>query len=408
MEFQRTSTSQAVEIAQTFRALAICGPRQVGKTWLMEKVAAQIGGYSFVSLDDAALCEQARNDPRLFLQIHPAPLCIDEIQKAPELFPEMKMILDRSSARGQFLMSGSQQFKLMKGAKESLAGRIGILRLQGLSKAEIARRPAARPFVPSMEARQWREGEAWDVRRAYAELLKGCYPECFAEPRMDVSRYFSSYVETYVERDIREMVDISNIGKFRMFMKVCAARTGQLLNYADLARDTGISVPTARTWLSLLETSGLVYILYPYYNNLIKRAVKTPKLYWTDAGLCAHLLGISSAESAIASPISGALLETFVVMEVLKSHWYAGTNASFWFYRDAEQCEVDLILDLDGKLYPIEVKRAASVKARDVVRGMTAFRETAGDAASMGAVLLLSDSFAALDAQTALVPIGRM
>ena len=259
-----------------------------------------------------------------------------------------------------------------------------------------------------MDARQWREGEAWDVRRAYAELLKGCYPECFAEPRMNVSRYFSSYVETYVERDIREMVDITNIGKFRTFMKVCAARTGQLLNYADLARDTGISIPTARTWLSLLETSGLVYILYPYYNNLIKRAVKTPKLYWTDAGLCAHLLGIASAESAITSSLSGSLLETFVVMEVLKSHWYAGTNASFWFYRDAEQREVDLILDLDGKLYPIEIKRAASVKARDVASGMKAFRETASDVASTGAVLPLPDSFAALDAQTALIPIGRM
>jgi uncharacterized protein len=411
MQFERTIEPVAEEIARTFRAMVVCGPRQVGKTWLLKKLSAKLGGYHFVSLDDAALCEQAKNDPKLFLQLHPAPLFIDEVQRAPELFPEMKMILDGSEARGQYLMTGSQQFKVMKGAKESLAGRIGILRLQGLSKAEIEGRAGARPFVPSLEVKDFGGGGgeegAWDVRRVYELIVKGGYPECWSTPRMNVGHYFASYIETYIERDIREMVDVTNIGKFRTFMRVCAARTGQLLNYADLARDAGISTPTARTWLSMLEASGIVYILYPYYNNMIKRVVKTPKLYFTDAGLCAHLLGITSAEAAIDSPLSGALLETYVVMEICKSHWYAGTNAAFWFYRDANQHEVDLILDYEGRLYPIEIKRAAAVKGREILPNMNAFRETTKSAA-VGAVVLLSPQFGAIDSRTALIPIDLL
>ncbi len=411
MQFERIIEPVAEEIARTFRAMVVCGPRQVGKTWLLKKLSRALGGYHFVTLDDAALCEQAKNDPKLFLQLHPAPLFIDEVQRAPELFPEMKMLLDESTERGQYLMTGSQQFKMMKGAKESLAGRIGILRLQGLSKAEIEGRARVRPFVPSLEVKDFGggggDGGAWDVRRVYELVVKGGYPECWSTPRLNVSHYFASYIETYIERDIREMVDVTNIGKFRTFMRVCAARTGQLLNYADLARDAGISTPTARTWLSLLETSGLVYILYPYYNNLIKRATKTPKLYFTDTGLCAHLLGITSVESAIESPLSGALLETYVVMEICKSHWYAGTNAAFWFYRDANQHEVDFILDYEGRLYPIEIKRAAAVKGRDILPNMNAFRATTKSAA-VGAVLLLAPQFGAIDSQTALIPIGLL
>lgn len=407
MQFQRTIEPIAEETARTFRAMIVCGPRQVGKTWLLKRIVGKLGGYQFLTLDDEGLCEQAKSDPKLFLQLHPSPLCIDEIQRAPELFPEMKMRLDGSAERGQYLMTGSQQFKMMKRAKESLAGRVGILRLQGLSKAEIEGKPSKPPFLPSLDARRWEGVNAdWDVHRAYDAVVKGGYPECFSEPRMNVSRYFRSYVETYIERDIREMVDVTNIGLFRTFMRVCAARTGQLLNYADLARDTGISTPTARTWLSLLEISGLVYILYPYYNNLIKRAVKTPKLYFTDTGLCSHLLGITTSEAAVSSPMSGALLETYAIMEICKSHWYAGTNAEFWFYRDASQHEIDLVLEMDGRLYPIEVKRAASVKARDVLPNMNAFRQSVATEAGCGAVVLISPGFSAIDAQTALIPVG--
>jgi predicted AAA+ superfamily ATPase len=227
-------------------------------------------------------------------------------------------------------------------------------------------------------------------------------------PKINVRRYFSSYIETYIERDIREMVDVANIAQFQTFMRVCAARTGQLLNYADLARDAAISVPTARTWLSMLETSGVVYILHPYYGNLIKRAVKTPKLYFTDTGLCSHLLGITTAKAAIDSPLSGALLETYVVMEIMKSHWYSGNDAKFWFFRDAEKHEIDLLIEHGGRLYPVEIKRASSVKAKDINRNMDVFRKTTPGIDAMGAVVLVSSSLGALDANTALIPIGAL
>jgi predicted AAA+ superfamily ATPase len=305
-------------------------------------------------------------------------------------------------------MTGSQQFKVMKNARESLAGRVGILRLQGLSKAETEGRISPNPFVPSMNPERWRNLLNWGIRDVYAAIVRGGYPECHSIPSLRVRHYFASYIDTYIERDIREMIDITNIGTFRTFMRVCAARTGQLLNYADLARDVGISTPTARAWLSMLETSGVIYLLHPYYNNLIKRAVKTPKLYFTDTGLCSHLLGITSAEAAIDSPLSGALLETYVLMDIFKSHWYAGSDAQFWFFRDGDQREVDLILDYEGRLHPIEIKRAASIKPGDIRLGFSAFHAAVGNRAATGSVVLIGDSFGALDAETALIPVGAL
>ena len=408
MEFERHIIKAAEEVATTFRAMAVCGPRQVGKTWLLKRLAAKLGGYDMVSLDDESLREQARNDPKLFLDLHPAPLFIDEIQSAPELFSAMKMRLDASDARGQYLMTGSQQFKMMKGAKESLAGRVGILRLAGLSKAEIAGKGPSAPFLPALDAKRFGNAGDWDIRKTYEAIVKGAYPECHAVPTINVRRYFSSYIATYIERDIREMVDVANIAQFQTFMRVCAARTGQLLNYADLARDAAISVPTARTWLSMLETSGVVYILHPYFNNLIKRAVKTPKLYFTDTGLCSHLLGITSAQAAIDSSLSGALLETYVVMEIMKSHWNCASDVKFWFFRDAEKHEIDLVIEDGGKLYPVEVKRASSVKAKDINRNMDVFREATPGVSAMGAVVLVSSTMGALDHNTVLIPVGAL
>lgn len=406
MEYRRRIERIAAETAQSFRAMIVSGPRQVGKTWLLTELTKRLGGYETVCLDDDDLLTLAKNDPKLFLQLHPSPLYVDEIQRAPELFPAMKMIVDASNDRGQFLMTGSQQFKMMKGAKESLAGRVGILKLFGLSKAELEGRTDSTAFLPTLDVGNWSYGNGWDIYRTYDAIVKGGYPECHAQHKMNVGRYFHSYVETYIERDIREMVDIANIGLFKRFMQVCAARTGQLLNYADLSRDVGISIPTARTWISLLETSGLVMILHPYYNNLIKRATKTPKLYFTDTGLCAHLLGITSGKAAIESPLSGALLETYVILEICKSHWYSGSDANFWFFRDADGHEIDLLIEQSGTLYPVEVKRASSVKAMDVGRNFRVCRDACNKMMRMGGVVLIADKLGAVDAQTATIPVG--
>lgn len=406
MEFRRRIEELAAETAQSFRAMIVSGPRQVGKTWLLTELTRRLGGYETVCLDDDDLQQLAKNDPKLFLQLHPSPLYVDEIQRAPELFPAMKMVVDASSRRGQFLMTGSQQFKMMRGAKESLAGRVGVLKLFGLSKAELEGRTNSAAFLPSFDVPDRPHGKAWDIHQVYDAIVKGGYPECHAQPKLNVGRYFRSYIETYVERDVREMVDVANIGLFRRFMQVCAARTGQLLNYADLSRDAGISIPTARTWVSLLETSGLVMILHPYYNNLIKRAVKTPKLYFTDTGLCSHLLGITSGKAAIESPASGALLETYVILEICKSHWYAGSDANFWFFRDACGHEVDLLIEQGGGLYPVEIKRASSVKAADVGLNFRVSREACNPIMRTGGVILISDKLGAVDSQTATIPVG--
>ena len=406
MEYRRRIERIAAETAQSFRAMIVSGPRQVGKTWLLTELTKRLGGYETVCLDDDDLLTLAKNDPKLFLQLHPSPLYVDEIQRAPELFPAMKMIVDASNDRGQFLMTGSQQFKMMKGAKESLAGRVGILKLFGLSKAELEGRTDSTAFLPSLDVENWSYGKGWDIHRTYDAIVKGGYPECHAQHKMNVGRYFHSYVETYIERDIREMVDIANIGLFKRFMQVCAARTGQLLNYADISRDAGISIPTARTWISLLETSGLIIILHPYYNNLIKRATKTPKLYFTDTGLCAHLVGSTSGTAAIESPLSGALLETYVILEICKSHWYSGSDANFWFFRDADGHEIDLLIEQNGTLYPVEVKRASSVKATDVGRNFRVCRDACNQMMRMGGVVLIADKLGAVDAQTATIPVG--
>jgi predicted AAA+ superfamily ATPase len=406
MEFERSMESLTREVASTFRAMVVSGPRQVGKTWLLRKVTKALGGYEELSFDDPALVEQARTDPGLFLQMHPGKLYLDEVQRVPELFPAMKRELDREDGTGRYLMTGNQQFPMSKGLGESLAGRVGVLRLNGLTKAEAEGRPGVGGYVPTMTARGG--GAGGGVRELYAAVVKGGYPECHRRPEMNVRRYFASYIETYIERDVRDMVDISNVGTFRTFMRVCAARTGQLLNYADLARDSGVSVPTARKWLSMLETTGIVWLLHPYHNNLVKRAAKTPKLYFTDSGLCSHLLGVASAEAGLESAASGALLETFAVMEICKRHWYAGSDAHFWFFRDGEGREVDLLLEREGRLHPIEVKRATMVRERDVRPGMRAFRAAAGASAGTGAVLYGGETFGALDSQTVLVPIAKM
>ena len=356
MEFERYIIKTAEEVATTFRAMAVCGPRQVGKTWLLKHLVAKLGGYETVSLDDESLREQARNDPKLFLDLHPAPLFIDEIQSVPELFSALKMRLDASDARGQYLMTGSQQFKMMKGAKESLAGRVGILRLAGLSKSEIEGRPPSAPFLPVLDVKRFGHAGGWDIRTVYEAVVKGGYPECHAVPTINVRRYFSSYIETYIERDIREMVDVSSIAQFQTFMRVCAARTGQLLNYADLARDAAISVPTARTWLSMLETSYIVYRLRPDFNNFSKRLIKSPKLYFHDTGLACSLLEIKDAKQVESHYLKGGLFENYVINLFMKKAINKGETPQLSFWRDNKGNEVDLLETIEGKQFAYEIK----------------------------------------------------
>ncbi|MCL2648925.1 MAG: ATP-binding protein, partial [Phycisphaerales bacterium] len=288
-----------------------------------------------------------------------------------------------------FWLTGSQQFHLMKNVSESLAGRVAILDLQGLSQSEKAKdetRPAFLPDIPLQTKRP-----VWSTQDAFDVIVKGSFPQLF--DGTPPSMFYSAYVRTYIERDVREILNISNEHAFLKFLKVMAGRTGQVLNYHDISRDIEISVNTVKSWVSVLETSGVIYLLPPYFRNLTKRAIKTPKMYFLDTGLCCYLTGITTGEMALNHSMSGALFETYAVSEILKSYWHNGERPFAYFYRDAQGKEIDLILDKNGKLWPIEIKQTATpnpkmVQSFDVLsasgRGRGALVCTANKLISMG------------------------
>jgi predicted AAA+ superfamily ATPase len=362
MFFARTLTKTLENVSKTFPVVLITGPRQVGKTTLFEK--SKESNRTYISLDDPQLRTLAKNDPNLFLQTYKTPLLIDEVQYAPELFPYIKMAVDKEKKKGMFWLTGSQQFNLMKGISESLAGRVAILELQGLSQGEKHKTPQAAPFLPEVNA--VKKFRRMDVAQVYEAILRGSYPALFATPHMDKNIFYASYLKTYIERDIRTLINISDEHSFLKFMRVAAARTGQMINYSDMARDVDVSYNTIKAWLSILETSGLIYLLQPFYNNVASRAIKTPKLYFLDTGLCCYLSGWDNATTLSNGAMSGAMLETYVVSEILKSYWHNGLQVAAYYYRDKDKKEIDLLIDRNGTLYPIEIKRTASPKESDV------------------------------------------
>ena len=356
MYYKRTLSHTIQQAAAFFKVVLLTGPRQVGKSTLLERMAEP--NRSRATLDDMDALSLARADPATFFENFPPPILIDEVQRAPNLFTHIKLLADRSPKKGQFWLTGSQQFGMMKNVTESLAGRVAILDMQGFSQAEKMRdetRPAFLPDIPLQTKRP-----VWTARKIYDVIAKGSFPQLFDGTPAPL--FYSSYIRSYIERDIREVLRITQEHAFLKFLKVAAARTGQLLNYNDMARDIEVSVNTVKSWVSALETSGLVYLLQPYFSNLTKRAIKTPKLYFLDTGLCCHLTGITSGEMAMNHTLDGALLETYVVSEILKSHWHNGERPSAWFYRDAQGREIDLLLEKNGKLWPVEIKKTATPK----------------------------------------------
>jgi uncharacterized protein len=332
MYFKRTLSESLQKASKTFPIVFITGPRQVGKTTLLEQCSQEDRVY--VTLDDTEIRALAKRDPALFFQRFKAPLLIDEVQYAPELFPYLKMIADKEKKTGIFWLTSSQQFHLMKNISESLAGRVALLDLQGLSQCEKFNKPVRFPFLPANNLEKVVE---LDLKSVYEIILKGSYPALYAQENIDIKLFYSSYLRTYLERDVRDLLNISDEQKFVTFLKVAAARTGQLLNYADIARDVDVSQNTVKSWISILQTSGLIYLLQPYYTNITSRAIKTPKLYFLDTGLCCYLTGWSTSETLETSAMSGAIFETYVVSEILKSYWHNGKQPQLYFYREKEK-----------------------------------------------------------------------
>lgn len=386
MLFPRDLAATVRECSDTFPALLVTGPRQVGKSTLLESAAE--GGRRVVTLDDPAVRRLARDDPAFFFQTYRPPLLIDEIQYAPQLFPHVKMICDRERRNGLFWMTGSQQFDMMRNVSESLAGRVAVLDLLGLSSSEIARRPRDGTFLDRLllSTPPGRSPEA--PSDCFRRILRGSYPALWANPRLDPVRFFDSYIRTYLERDIRPLVALEKESEFLAFLRVAAARTGQMVNFTDLARDAGVSPNTAKGWLSVLQASGLVRLLRPYSRNLSSRAVKTPKLYFTDTGLACRLVGWTSPKTLMDGAFAGAILETHVVVEILKSFLHLGREAPVWFFRDRDGREIDLLLESDDLLHPVEIKKKATPTPADCA----AFAAIPPGRRGTGAVICFSDS----------------
>lgn len=361
--YKRTIEKVVKEVSKDFPVLLIAGPRQVGKTTLLEKCKDKKRNY--VSLDDLNSRILAKNDPALFLQTYTSPIIIDEIQYGPELFSYIKLEVDKKKKNGLFWITGSQKFLLMKNINESLAGRVAILDLLGLSQAELDHNSElSKPFIPDRKILKKDSGKNLNLAKLYKRIWLGSFPRIHVNRGRARDIFYKSYIQTYLQRDISDILKVTDQEAFYRFLCAVAARTAQLLNYADLARDSGIDPKTAKSWMSVLETSGLVYILKPYFSNLSKRLVKAPKIYFLDTGLCSYLTKWSSSELLEAGAMSGAILETYFFSEILKSYWYNGLEANFYYYRDQDQLEIDLLIEQNDLLYPVEFKKTATPSIR--------------------------------------------
>lgn len=407
MYITRHMEKPVMELNEQYPVLLLTGPRQVGKTTMLEHLIEVEGkGRKKVSLDDLTLRELAKTDPKMFFQLYQPPLLIDEVQYAPELFPYIKIMVDERHQPGDFWLTGSQLFKMMEGVQESLAGRVALLHLSPLSQSEIMKRPPEPPFsleLPLLSERQ-NGRQMLNTPEVFQRIHQGGMPALVTGTYSNASIFYSSYIDTYMERDVRRLSNDIDSLKFLRFLRSVAARTSQQVNYKGIADDAEIDQTTAKNWLHVLEALGIIFLLEPYSNNVLKRTVSTPKLYFYDSGIVCYLTRWSSPETAMEGAMSGALLENYTVAEIIKTYQNAGQEPFLYYYRDKDAREIDLILERDGKLFPIEIKKMASppkklTKVFDLIDKSPLQRGT-------GAILCMADQLSAFDQNNLIVPIS--
>ena len=400
---KRDIEDKIISLSKEYACVLITGPRQVGKTTVLKQIMSF--DRSYVTLDDLEERRIAKTDPALFFQLHELPIMIDEVQYAPELFSYIKIAIDNGAKPGDFWLTGSQAFKMMELAQESLAGRVAILHMSSLSQHEIYGQGDNAPFAVELNKLKERKskGKAADIKEMYDRIWKGSMPGLISGRFSDRDIFYSSYIQTYIERDVAELINLNDKFLFQDFIRAAACRSGQMLNIHDIAGDVGISDETAKRWLAVLEKSDIIFYVRPYSNNLLKRTVKTPKMYFFDTGLIAYLTRYSSAEILQNGANNGAILENFVVSEIIKSYHNDGKECLLWYYRDKDNNEIDMVIESDGELHPLEIKRSVNpgtelVKAFNVLDKGSVKR-------GKGAILCMRPELSAVNADNYIVPI---
>ena len=398
MEYiKRAIEDIALHSDQTFKAVLITGARQTGKTKMIRQLFPD---KKYVLLDDPFIEDQANSNPNMFMILNQPPVVLDEVQRAPGLFRYIKIACDESEEKGLFCLSGSQPLELMEQASESLSGRVSIIELSPLSQREINRDPFNLPFLPTMEYIRERNKTAMVPKNLWERIHRGGYPE-LQNPEIDWNVFFSSYVKTYLERDVRKLSAVQDLNDFRKFMVAVAARTGQMVNYSNIADEIGKDQSTVKAWMSILEASGIVYLLEPYTPSVLNRAIKTPKVYFRDTGLAAYLTRWLTPETLATGAMSGPFFETFVITEILKSYSNRGLDyrycVSYYRGRDKKkvkkngetvevESEIDLIIEENGVLYPIVIKESLQVTA-DETAAFTVLDKVPEKKRGMGAII---------------------
>ena len=404
MEYiSRNLEAVVMQVTREFPAVLVTGPRQVGKTTMLQKLMEGTD-RKYVSLDDLNERSLAKTDPELFLQAHKPPVLIDEVQYAPELFPYIKIYADSHHEPGAFWLTGSQIFQMMRGVQESLAGRAAVLSMTSLAQAELAG-ASMTPLEIDLEALKEREKLRIpaDMQGIFERIYRGSMPAIVSGRNTNSQIFYGSYLSTYIERDVKLLSDAIDSLKFLRFMTAAAARCSQMLNVAEIAQDADINQKQAKDWLQILETLGIIFYLHPYSNNLLKRLVKTPKLYFYDTGLVCHLTRWSSPEVLENGAMNGAVLENYVVSEIAKTYLNSGRQPYMYYYRDKDAKEIDVILEHDGILNPIEIKKTSN-PGTELTR-VFSLLDKASVPRGKGAVVCMKPKVGVIDRDNYIVPV---